>query len=80
MQPLASFDRGVADSRDVLRLQLPFNYFSIDARPRARDAHPEMGHIDITKKGAPPIRDLQIVLTFCPMHNLLCSSLAACNA
>jgi hypothetical protein len=38
----------------VLRPQLPFNYFSIDARPRARETHPDMGHIDITKKGAHP--------------------------
>jgi hypothetical protein len=42
----------VADVKPLLPPQLPFNYFSVDARPRAKAAHPDMGHIDITKKGA----------------------------
>lgn len=30
--------------------KLPFNYFSIDARPRARTLHPELSTADISKK------------------------------
>lgn len=76
-------------TRLCVRAQLPFNFFSVDARPRAKAAHPELTHTDITKKGAAfwplcllpqAVHCKSIQSMRCPKPALTADSMGCCKA